>query len=289
MTLEELLQKHKIHYIDKHRTVIINCISGLHEDHNPSLSILKETGSGKCFSCGFTVNLFSKYGESISTPLTLEVERLKGKLRELASDDYGVDIYSLPGFNYRTLKTKGIKPPTLKKFECFTTTSEALKDRVCFPVKNSIGKTISIVGRAIEQDHPIRYKFYPSGIQPPLYPQVKDSYMVLVEGIFDMLKLHQGGIPQAVCQFGTTALYKKAEELTLSYKIAGVRTVFLLLDNDLAGRSASKELTPILGTLGFNVIDLTPKVLEPTCDPGGMADDEIDNLKDLINEHISNR
>ena len=83
--------------------------------------------------------------------------------------------------------------------------------------------------------------FWPSGVKLPIFPQVKpiQGKIVLVEGIFDMLNLHDKGLDNAVCCFGAKNFTK--EKLN-HLKISGAQGMDILFDADEAGQDAAEEI-----------------------------------------------
>ena len=63
--------------------------------------------------------------------------------------------------------------------------------------------------------------------------------MILVEGIFDVLNLHDKGLPNAVCCFGTRNV--SVEKLSL-LKMTGVDGIDILFDPDEAGQMAVEDV-----------------------------------------------
>ena len=235
-TLEEVLKAENIEYIDKQKYVLARSISPDHEDNNPSFSIHKATGFGKCFSCGYTVNVFKLY--NISSAIGDRVASLKEKMYLLQRDpaqDFPntVDPVCRP---YRHVSTA-----TLKKFEAFTSSTAGWDSRVWFPLRNEFGAVISFSGRSIGSDVQPKIIFLPRGVQPPLLPAKPKSVngkIILVEGIFDMLSLQDVGLTNVCVLHGLSGKNDKRIE---ALRLYGVTTIITAFDSDKAGRDAAKK------------------------------------------------
>ena len=122
-----------------------------------------------------------------------------------------------------------------------------------FPIRNPAGELVGYAGRSIDDSEP-RYKV-PGGLKKSLLLWGLDSAVasqkargavVVVEGLFAAMKLHQAGFEQVVALMGTT-LSEDQEELLLEH----FDRVVLLLDGDEAGRLASREIGGRLCERGF--------------------------------------
>ena len=90
--------------------------------------------------------------------------------------------------------------------------------RIVFPVRDITGKVVAFNGRHMTMTERPKYLIYPPQAVLPLYPSnvtpVK-SRAILVEGIFDMINLHDKGLDNAICCFGTNNVDKdKLSNLT---------------------------------------------------------------------------
>ena len=114
--------------------------------------------------------------------------------------------------------------------------------RLVIPIHNERGELIAYCGRAVDASQP-RYSF-PSGFAKSevlfnLHRAAATGHqsVVVVEGFFDCLKLHQAGVPAAVALMGA-ALYQSQQRALLQH----FAHVILLLDGDPAGRRAAASL-----------------------------------------------
>lgn len=175
------------------------------------------------------------------------------------------------------LKTRGIKPETADHFGVgFFPGKGSMKGRVVFPIRNPAGELVGYAGRSIDDSEP-RYKV-PGGLKKSLLLWGLDSAVasqkargavVVVEGFFAAMKLHQAGFEQVVALMGTT-LSEDQEELLLEH----FDRVVLLLDGDEAGRLASREIGGRLCERGFVRVVPVPE----GSDPDRMSSEQIQGL-----------
>ena len=165
----------------------------------------------------------------------------EGENKPLTFELKGVD----PSHAY--LRQRGIKPETAEHFGVgFFPGKGSMKGRVVFPLRKPAGELVGYAGRSIDDSEP-RYKL-PGGLKKSLLLWGLDlalagrkarGAVVVVEGFFAAMKLHQAGFEQVVALMGTT-LSEVQEGLLLEH----FDRVVLLLDGDEAG--------PLAGTMTSN-------------------------------------
>jgi len=213
--LIKILEKKQIFYERNPNSpseIKIKCISGLHEDQNPSLSFNLDKNIFNCFSCGYGGNykkLLKDLGENtfveFETKQGYKIKKLKDKL---VTKFYQTDI-TLPNdkINYN-FDFKGVNGKVLQKFGAFTTRQHGLSDYLCFPI-SQYGKIRFIEGRYkilnVQSENP-KYLRKPANAKTsdlvfPLDKVENKSHLILVEGLFDMLNLWQYGYENTVCIF----------------------------------------------------------------------------------------
>lgn len=142
------------------------------------------------------------------------------------------------------LAARGIDQPTARQFGIgFYRGPGLFSGRLVIPIHNPRGELVAYCGRALNGTEP-RYRF-PAG-----FPKSEILFnlhraaaaakpaVVVVEGFFDCLKVHQAGIPSVVALMGA-ALYESQERALLER----FRRVILMLDGDAAGWRATTEIT----------------------------------------------
>lgn len=260
------------------RDYVVKCLNKEHDDSNPSMRIDRTNGVYNCFSCGYKGNLFTLY--NVNPPLTsIKMIKLKEKLQSLRV----VELTALPGARPYKQKYRGISAKTLEKFEAFLTSDiRELEDRIIFPIKDISGRTKVYVARHTLSDAQPKYLYYPAHVKIGCFPERVNTsldYIILVEGIFDMLNLYDKGIENVVTVFGTQSLKANLKDKLLVYKAQGIKKVYILFDGDTPGRMAAKELEPLIREEGFEVNNLECPDDE---DPGSLSQDEATMIKEFI-------
>ena len=188
MNVEELLQSKEVNYIPKGKDYVVSCLSPEHDDNNPSMRVDQITGIFHCFSCGYKGNLFVHFGERASF-LHLRRELIKKKIREKRAESVGLSFP--PSALPYTGSWRNIKPETYSKFQAFED-HENFIGRIVFPIRDISGKIVAFNARHMTGGTP-KYLINPPGARMPLYPAkvspIQGS-VILVEGIYDMINLH---------------------------------------------------------------------------------------------------
>ncbi|HEY9701871.1 MAG TPA: toprim domain-containing protein [Allocoleopsis sp.] len=276
----KLLQDEGIVYKVSGRDYVVKCLNPSHEDSNPSCRIDRITGATHCFSCGWKTNIFRHFG-ILEIPKSVKLFKLKEKLNQLNTLEKEL---ALPkGASPYNESFRGINHKTLKEFGAFYTFDvEELNQRIIFPIKNVLDKTVAYIARHTLSNSNPRYVVFPRHVQLPLYP-VKfnnETKIILVEGIFDLLNLYDKGIKNVVCAFGTSTLKSDLKHKVLPLKAQGISKIYIMFDGDTPGRTAAEELRPLLENEGFfvEVINLPDEM-----DPGNLNQEYVDSIKEYIN------
>jgi DNA primase len=149
---------------------------------------------------------------------------------------------------------------------------ERFRRRLMFPIWNERGKTIAFGGRALAADAQPKYL---NSAESPLYTKSNVLYalhfardaaqktgrIVVVEGYFDCLSLHQAGIENVVASCGTS-LTQQQVALMARY----VPEVIMNYDPDSAGQNAMRRSLDLLLANGLRV-----RILKL---PGGLDPDD---------------
>jgi len=273
MNVEELLQSKHVPFMPKGKDYVVSCLNPEHDDNNPSMRIDQITGIFHCFSCGFKGNVFVHFGEKASF-LHLRRELVKKKIREKRAESVGLPFprSALPYVgNWRN-----IKPETYRKFEAFQE-HEAFVGRIVFPIRDISGRIVAFNARHMTGGTP-KYLISPPGARMPLFPAkinpIQGS-VILVEGIYDMINLHDKGLTNAVCCFGTRNINE--EKLSI-LRLQGIEEAIVFFDGDEAGQTAAAKVQEMcenvdLLTRNINVVDI---------DPGALTENQVEKLKDKL-------
>ncbi len=270
MNVETLLTDKNIYFLPKGGDFLVSCLNPEHADKNPSMRIDQITGIFNCFSCGFKGNLFNYFGER-ANQLQQRRELFKKKLIQKRSESVGL---SFPQNRLPFIGSwRNIKPETYKKFEAFQHPNPDYVGRIVFPIRDISGKIVAFQGRHTAEGTP-KYKFTPPGARLPFFPVVEfiKGSVILVEGIFDMINLHDKGLTNAVCCFGTN----NYNETKLSMlRVQGAEYVEVFFDGDDPGQQAAEKLVSECEKVGLVARNVHLK----ETDPGALTQTSVDKLR----------
>ena len=146
-----------------------------------------------------------------------------------------------------------------------------MRGRIAIPIHDDQGRLVAYCGRTVEGGDP-RYRF-PAGFQKS---QVLFNYhrargaagdrVIVVEGFFDCMRVHQAGLPGVVALMGARLSASQQELLTGRFS-----RIVLLLDGDATGRTAAAQIAGDLASES----DVTELLLPPGVQPDQMAADQI--------------
>ncbi|NPB08621.1 MAG: DNA primase [Aquificae bacterium] len=193
-----------------------------------ALNYLRERGID-----GATLRRFS-LGFSADTGELVKLLRREGLLEEYLKTK---NLIHLGGDNYRDLFLR----------------------RVVVPVKSPSGRVLGFTGRRIKEENSPKYVNSPDG---PTFKKGKllfglsetkdyvreEGHALLVEGVFDLLKLFSENLRNAVAPLGTALTEDQAQLLS---RYTG--RVYVLFDGDEAGRKAAQRAVPPLLSAGLSV------------------------------------
>lgn len=270
MEVKDVLISKEIKFLSKGNDFVVRCLSPDHPDKHPSMRIDRITGIFNCFACGFKGNLFTHFGEQINK-LQMRKELFRKRIKNKRAESIGLSIpkNSVP----YTGDWRNIKPETYKKFEAFLEHSPEFVGRINFPIRSMSGRIVAFNGRHTTGGTP-KYIVSPPGAKIPTFPVVKpiSGSVILVEGIFDMLNLHDKGLTNTICCFGTSTLN---EDKLSMLKIQGIDSADIFFDGDTAGQNAAEKVK-ILCTQA----DLFSRsVYLENIDPGALTQNQVDKLK----------
>ncbi len=152
---------------------------------------------------------------------------------------------------------------------------DRFRNRLVIPIHDDSGRVVGFGGRAFSDEDKPKYLNSPetalyqkSRILYGLY-QAKDSikesgFAVVMEGYFDVISAHVGGVPQAVGSCGTALTDQHLKLLTRF----GAETIYLAFDSDEAGLKAALSaialIEPHVRTTGIRLkIAIVPDGKDP--------------------------
>jgi DNA primase len=160
--------------------------------------------------------------------------------------------------DHRYLAARGISTRTTAAFGIgFYAGPGLLSRRVVMPIHDEGGRLVAYCGRSVDGTEP-RYRF-PAGFAKSqvlfnLHRAAAEGEeaVIVVEGFFDCLKVHQAGFRSVVALMGS-ALYERQRRLL----IERFRQIVLMLDGDQTGRRAGETIAARLaGWVAVRVIEL---------------------------------
>lgn len=138
-----------------------------------------------------------------------------------------------------------------------------LSERIVIPIHNGCGQIVAYASRALD-GRPPKYKL-PAGFHKALElfnlhraTARGSKTVVVVEGYFDCLRVHQAGFPWVVALMGSSLSLAQEEALLHHFE-----RVILLLDGDAAGRAASQAIAARLSGRCSVVIACVPDGAQP--------------------------
>lgn len=166
-------------------------------------------------------------------------------------------------FTAKFLQKKGVHPQTLVSSGLFVKQNnhqmfDRFSDRVVFPIRDHVGRTVGFSARSIHGQEPKYLNSAESEIfqkQHILYNfDLAKSYIrkekeaILFEGQFDVITAYQHGLKNVVATLGT-ALTERQAQLLRRY----TNKIIICYDGDSAGEEASFRAAKVLRPIGFDI------------------------------------
>lgn len=142
------------------------------------------------------------------------------------------------------LWARGLTAETVKTFGLGFCSRGIMAGRIAIPIHNDAGELVAYAGRAVDNE-PAREGKYklPAGFQKSqvVYNLTRARAhraqgLIVVEGFFDAMKVHQAGFPNVVALMGST-LSEHQEQLLLK----ATDRLALMFDGDDAGLSCTRD------------------------------------------------
>jgi len=138
-----------------------------------------------------------------------------------------------------------------------------MSGRIVIPIRNASGEIVAYAGRAPDGRLP-KYKL-PAGFRKAweLFnihraAATSSRTVIVVEGYFDCLRVHQAGFPFVVALMGSALSANQERVLTGRFE-----RVILMLDGDAAGRAASQVIGTRLSAKCSVVLVHVPEGMQP--------------------------
>jgi len=173
---------------------------------------------------------------------------------------------------------RNIRAETYREFEAFIHAGKDFTGRICFPVRDRSSRIVAFQSRTTGDQQP-KYLNTPPGAKMPLFPVVEpiQGSIILVEGIFDVINLHDKGLTNAVCCFGVKNV---TEEKLQVLSVAGVDSIDIFLDNDEAGQTGADRIRELCESIGLNSRNIA--FGDKALDAGALAQSQVTKLKSKL-------
>ena len=178
------------------------------------------------------------------------------------------------------LTERGFTPETIAYFGVGMCTGKGIMaGRIAIPIHNEQAELVAYAGRwpGTPPDGEGKYKL-PAGFHKSLVvynlhrakAYAKDQGLIIVEGFFDCMRLHQAGIPNVVALMGSSLSDEQEAQIVAAVGPRG--RVALMFDEDGAGwRGREEALTQLSSRVHVKVIGLGDEGMQPD----GLSDDEL--------------
>lgn len=266
VSLEAVLRHYQIPGLRRHRDQLQGCCPIHHGQRNDSFRAHLTKNIFQCFACrarGNVLDFVAAMEQCSIREAALRLQQWFGVrasgLRfypaaagrqdgELVRKEEGRNLplrFALTGVepNHPYLAQRGIDPSTAAEFGVgFYPGPGLMSRRIVIPIRNLHGQLVAYAGRALD-DRPPKYKL-PRGFRKALelfnlqraaVPGGKT--VIVVEGYFDCMRIHQAGFPRVVALMGSSL--SAAQESGLLHHF---ERIVLMLDGDAAGRAASRVI-----------------------------------------------
>lgn len=174
-------------------------------------------------------------------------------------------------YSHPYLAERGLDPETACLFGIGCNRGKgSMEGRVVIPIHDENGFLVAYAGRSVDGGEP-KYRF-PARFRKSLVlfnlhrAAAHGRTVVVVEGFFDCVRVHQAGIRCVVALMGCT-LSARQEELLVGH----FREAVLLMDGDKAGRSAGAAIAERL----VNKIATRVVTIQSGCQPDQLGADQI--------------
>ena len=179
--------------------------------------------------------------------------------------------------DHEYLKARDLSPETIKEFGLGFCSRGMMKGRIAIPIHNENGELVAYAGRTLEEPSEENPKY----TLPPNFKKshvlfnlhrTQEDHLVLVEGFFDVFRLHQAGFPDSVALMGSSM--SSEQEALLLERMGPHGHLILMFDGDDAGRKCTEEVTKRL----IQKVYVKEVALEENEQPDKLSKEEIEKL-----------
>jgi len=184
--------------------------------------------------------------------------------------------------NHPYLAERKLTPETIAEFGIGFCAKGIMADRIAIPIHNAEGRVVAYAGRVLHEpdDDSPKYKLPPGfrkilevfnlhrAIQEP-----EDSPLVIVEGFFDCMALHQCGCRKVVALMGSTL--STAQEKLIREHTTNQSHVIIMLDENDAGKAGRDDIAARLAKWCFVKIHMFDS---PDGEPEHLTTEEVQSV-----------
>jgi DNA primase len=282
VTLEAVLRHYQIPGLRRHRDQLQGCCPIHRGQRNDSFRVHLTKNIFQCFACQAHGNVLDFVVAMEQCSIREAALRLQqwfgirpsglrlypaaaamqeGKLVRKEEGSNRPLRFALTGVegNHPYLAKRGIDPATAAEFGVgFYPGPGLMSGRIVIPIRNLHGQLVAYAGRALD-NRPPKYKL-PAGFRKALElfnlqraMATGARIVIVVEGYFDCVRVHQAGFPCVVALMGSSL--SAAQESGLRGHFEGI---VLMLDGDAAGRAASEVIaTRLSGWRSVQVVRMS--------------------------------
>ena len=177
---------------------------------------------------------------------------------------------------------RGLTPETIVDFGIGFCSKGMMADRIAIPIHNVKGEVVAYAGRFVGEapEGTPKYKL-PAGFRKSqelfnidrAIKESADQPLVIVEGFFDAMKLHQHGCHKVVALMGST-LSSAQEELIRQHTTSRSR-VIVILDENEAGKAGREDIACRLSKFCFVRVH---QFSRPDMEPEHLTAEEVQQL-----------
>ena len=291
------------HYgLEPNRNKMLNC--PFHDDKTPSMQVYEKTDTVYCFSgnCRLhgraldVIDFVMEKENCTKHEAILKAQEMAGltempktKVETPQMIDYENIFNKLMASMERSEKAKAYLLARKLPFDNVGynpgTSLKSMKNCVVFPLRNELGKVVSLYGRAIGGAGKHYYSTGRKGLYPG-YPKAGTKTIILAESVIDAASIKDYFGDEILAMYGTNGFTKEHETAIL--QLADLEEVILFFDGDDAGDAAVKKtaerLRKILPKLTISHI-VTPRN-EDANSLMAKAENPAELLESLLNERV---
>jgi len=177
---------------------------------------------------------------------------------------------------------RGLTPETIVDFGIGYCVKGMMADRIAIPIHNANGEVVAYAGRFVGEppEGTPKYKL-PPGFRKSqelfnidrAAKQPADEPLIIVEGFFDAMKLHQHGCHKAVALMGSTM--SSAQEELIRQHTNSRSHVIVMLDENEAGKAGREDIACRLSKFCFVRVY---QFRQPDMEPEHLTAEEVQQL-----------